>query len=455
MRQHGLRSILCAAALLASLGLPSPRVVADVPPPGLAAQVASLLPAVVAIRTIATTPQGTWYFEGSGFIIEPSGIIVTNRHVIAGAYQITVTVPGLPPLKATPLYISEGIDLALLKVDAAQTLPTVKLGDSDKVRIGDPVMLVGNPLGVGQSLSFGVVSALNRDIGETLYDHFIQTDGALNHGNSGGAMFNLAGEVVGINTGLTSSPGNTGSIGIGYAMPINDAKFIIDQYLRNGRVIHGTVGVRAQRMTDDLASAFGLDSARGAIVTGVAEHGPAAGKIRDGDIVLSVGTLDASDTRAVARLIASTPPGQTLDVKLLRAGVEQTVTVAVGMAESDPKKAMAVLGHAPEQAKVFATPSDPGMGLSALDDETRKKFALDADQQGVVVTSVEPRGVAADRRIVAGDVILSVDGNAVSNPLDVQQRLREVNGHHRPFAALLVAGARGTRWVALPLEADR
>ena len=151
----------------------------------------------------------------------------------------------------------------------------MKLGDSDTVRIGDRVMLLGNPLGVGELLSFGVVSALNRDIGETLYDHFIQTDAALNHGNSGGAMFNAAGEVIGINTGLTSSPGNTGSIGIGYAMPINDAKFGIDQFLRTGTVVSGTVGVHAQRMTADLAKAFGMDTARGAIVTGVVANGPA------------------------------------------------------------------------------------------------------------------------------------------------------------------------------------
>ena len=450
---YGLRGLFWIAALIAGLALPPSRAVADAPPLGLG-QIGSLWRAVVAIRTLATTPQGSWIFEGSGFIIDPSGIVVTNRHVIAGSYQITVTVPGLPPLKAKPLYISEGIDLALLKVDAGRPLPVVKLGDSDKVRIGDQVMLVGNPLGIGQSLSFGVVSGLNRNIGETLYDHFIQTDAALNHGNSGGAMFNMAGEVVGIDTGLTSSPGNTGSIGIGYAMPINDAKFVIEQYLRDGRVIHGTVGVQGQRMTDDLAAAFGLDSARGAIVTGVDEHGPAAGKIRGGDIVLRVGTQDASDTRAVARLIASTPPGQSLEVKLLRAGVEQTVSVTVAMAENDPKKAMALLGRPPEAAEVFATPSEPGMKLAAIDEEARKKFALGADQKGVVVTSVDPRGVAANRRIVAGDVILSVDGKAVSNPLDVQQYLREVSDRHRTFAALLVMGQKTARWVALPLEAD-
>ncbi len=455
MCQHSLRSILRIAVLLASLGLPLSRAAADVPPADLAGLAASLLRSVVTVRTVATTPQGRMYFEGSGFVIEPSGIIATNRHVIASAYQITVTVPGLQPRKATPLFISDGIDLALLKIDAGQPLPPVKLGDSDTVHIGDRVLLLGNPLGVGESLSFGVVSALNRDIGETLYDHFIQTDAALNHGNSGGPMFNAAGEVIGINTGLDSSPGNTGSVGIGFSMPINDAKFVIDQYLRDGRVVVGTVGVRAQHMTEDLAAAFALDSARGAIVTGVTPKGPAAGKIHEGDIILRVGDQDASDTRAAARLIATTPPGQRLDVRLLHAGVEQTVTVTVGMSENDPKKATALLGHAPEQSKMFATPSDPGMGLSAIDPQARRKFGLDPGLQGVVVTSVEPKGVAAERRMVVGDVIVLVDGKAVTRPLDVQQHLREVSDRHIPFAALLVAGERSTRWVALPLEADR
>ena len=157
----------------------------------------------------------------------------------------------------------------------------------------------------------------------------------------------------------------------------------------------------------------------------------------------------------MARLIAGTPPGQTLDVTLLRDGVEQSVTITVGKSEWDPKKGMAMLGHAPEQAKKFATPSDPGMGLSTIDVQMRMQFGLDADQPGVVVTSVDARGVAAERRIVVGDVILSVNGSAVSSPLDVQRRLREVSDMHRPFAALLVAGEKSTRWVALPLEADR
>jgi serine protease Do len=254
-------------------------------------------------------------------------------------------------LKGEPLFISEEIDIALLKVDAGQKLPTATLGDS--VSVGDTVMLVGNALGVGGSRSVGVISALDRDIGDAHYDHFFQTDGALNHGNSGGPMFDLQDEVIAIDTGLTSSPGNTGSVGIGYAMPINDVKFVIEQYLRDRRVNWGTVGVTSQRITEDLAVAFGLHGARGAIVTGVAEHSPASGKIREGDIILPVGAQDASDVRAVSRLIAEAPPGQSLDVMLLRAGVEQTVSITVAMSESDPKKAMALLGRPQEESKAF------------------------------------------------------------------------------------------------------
>ena len=452
MRILGLCGIFVAAMLLAAP--PAPAAAADVPA-SLADQLDVLLPAVVEVETLIATPHGKMYSIGSGFVIDPKGVIVTNRHVVAGSYEILVTVPGIGKLKAEPMYISEGIDLALLKIDAGRALPFVKLGDSDKVRVGDRVMLLGDPLGVGESVSFGVVSALNRDIGETLYDHFIQTDAALNHGNSGGAMVDMAGEVVAINTGLSSSPGNTGSVGVGYSMPINDAKFIINQFLRDGQVIVGTVGVHAQKVTEDLATAFGLTAARGAIVTGVDAHGPADGKILPGDIVLTVGAQDASDTHAVARLIAVTPPGQTLDVTLLRAGAEQAVTLAVAASTSGAKTGLSYLGRAPAQSMEFATPSDPGMELAPIDEALRHKFALPGDREGVVVTDVSPKGVAALRKIAVGDVILAVGGTPVRTPAEVRQQLRAVSDRHVPSAALLVAGDRNTRWVALPLEADR
>jgi serine protease Do len=453
MNWHDLRVYLCVMTLMGSLAL-SPARAASEPTQRLTDLAASVLPTVVAIQCIGTTPQGQTYYAGSGFIIDSSGVILTNRHVIAGTYEITAMVPGVGKLKARPLFISDGIDVALLKVDAGQKLPAVKLGDSDGVRIGDPVFLVGNPLGIGESLSVGVVSALNRDIGETMYDHFIQTDAALNHGNSGGAMFNAAGEVIGVNTGLTSSPGNTGSVGIGYAMPINDAKFITNQYLRTGTVVVGTLGVRAQRMTEDLAAAFGVETATGAIITHVAPDGPAAGKLREGDVVLQVGAQDATDTRAAARLIAATAPGQQLAIRLLRGGGEQFVTVTVGMSENDPAKVMAFLGRVPEQAALVATPSDPGMKLAAINETWRQTFGLDANQPGVVVTDVNPKSAAADRKIAAGDVILSVDGVSVNSVPEFRAALQAASDRHMRFAALLVAGERGPHWVSLPLEPD-
>jgi serine protease Do len=443
-----------AVALLMLAGIPWPLGAEELPP-GYAAQVAVLMPAVVAIETIATTPQGHMYFDGSGFIIDPSGIIVTNRHVIAGAWQITAVVPGIGGLNARVLYISSVLDIALLKVDAGRTLPTLRLGDSDKVRVGDEVLLLGNPLGVGLSLSHGVISALNRDIGESMFDHFFQTDGALNHGNSGGPMVNMQGEVIGINTALDSSPGNTGSIGIGFTMPINDARFVIDQFLRDGHVLAGTIGVEAQRVDDDLAAAMGLDRGRGLIVTAVSSSGPAAGHVQVGDIVLSVNGQDATDGRAMARLVAAAPPGKPLALHLLRHRAVQTVTVTVAAESSDPKAAMALLGHAPADARPYATPAHPGMRFGPLTAQERRRLALGDGVKGVAVTAVVPDSAAAERRIVVGDVILRVGDMPVTAPADVTREMRRAIAARQAFLALLVRQQHGPRWVALPLEADR
>jgi serine protease Do len=258
-------------------------------------------------------------------------------------------------------------------------------------------------------------------------------------------------------------------------MPINDAKFIIansryrpsrycpaswsarccDQFLKTGHVHAGTAGLRAQRVTKDLAAAFGLDAARGAIITEVDPKGPAAGKLRTGDIILRVNDQDASDMPAVARLIAMTPAGEVLHVQLLRGGAEQSVAVTVAERTEDPKVAMAVLGHAPAEKMAVATPSHPGMGLTPLTEPMRARLGLPPDDKGVVVTDVAQDGVAARRRIMAGDVIEAVGDHPVSTPEEVQQALKSVSDRHLPFAPLLVRGEHGPRWVPLELEADR
>lgn len=451
-----LASVVFATVTLAavSVGRPATAAIAEIPP-DLADRVANLLPSVAVINTVASSPQGSMYFRGSGFVVDPSGYIATNRHVIASAYQITVTLPDFPPLSAKAVFISSRLDLALLKVDAGKPLPAVKLGDSDTVRVGDSVLLIGNPLGVGRSLSTGVVSGVNRDINETMYDHFIQTDAALNHGNSGGPMFNLKGEVIAVNSALQSSPGNTGSIGIGYSLPINDVKFVIEQYMKTGQVEGGTVGVRGQRITQDLAAAFGMDKPIGAIVTEVDPKGPAAGKIKNGDIILRVENQDASDMPAVARLVAFTPPGQKLQFTLLRDGVEQIVEVPVVDLAADPKYAMSVLGRAPNEMVAFATPSNPGMTFAALTDPIRKKYMLQSTENGVVVTAVNKNSAAEQLQISEGYVVELVGDRQVNQPEDVQPALKALSDQHKSFAPLLIRGEQGPRWVALRLDPDR
>jgi serine protease Do len=451
--RHVLALAVAVFGAVAALSPLRPAVAADAAVE-LAAVVEQVIPSVVAIQTIAQTPEGRMFFSGSGFIIEPSGIIVTNKHVIKGADEITVYVPHLRPLKATVLYVSERIDLALLKVDAGKPLPVVKLGNSDAVKIGDHVALIGNPLGIGESVSEGVVSALNRDIRETPYDNFIQTDAALNHGNSGGAMFNMQGEVIGINTGLYSSPGNTGSIGLGFAMPINDAHFIIDQYLKTGHVHGGWVGVDAQALTPELAKAFGVQDVRGAIVTFVDEKGPAANKLRVGDVVLSVGEQDASDMRAVARLIASRSSGTVLPVLLVRDGVARTVEIPVAEIYNDPKRAMAMIGRMRDDGMAMATPSDPGMVFAEMSEAVRAKFGLGPETTGVVVAEVTPKSAAALANIAAGDVIERVRDVPVSTPHELRLLLDATAHEQRHYAALLILGQKGRRWVPLPIELD-
>jgi serine protease Do len=448
------RAVLLGGALMAGSLATSLRAAASSPPPDLADRVAPLLPSVVSIRTVIESPTGRQSVVGSGFIITQSGVVATNQHVVVGGSEITVTISGMDPLRAKPLYVAEYLDFALLKVDADKPLPAVTLGDSDKVRVGDTVMLLGNPLGVGESLSVGVISALGRDIGDGRFDRFFQTDAAINHGNSGGAMFDLQGQVVGINSAIYSSPGNTGSIGIGFAMPINNVKLVLDQYQSNGKVVIGSTGVRAQHMTPELAAAFGMSTTAGSIVTAVLPGGTADGKLRPGDIMLKIGSQDATDTSALARLVVQSVPGTTYPVTFLRDEAIHTVTVTIGREEIDPLKALARPAVASSDAAWFMKPSDPGFELTAIGPAERKRFLLDDRTDGVVVTRADPRA-AASRAIEAGDVIISINGHPIRQPVDVEHELRTLGAANRTSAALLVKGERGTRWVALPLQEDQ
>jgi serine protease Do len=421
--------------------------------PGLADRVAQLMPTVVNIETVAVTGGGRMFFFGSGVVVDPSGVIVTNRHVVQNAESIMVSGRSLQRMAAKPIYVGIELDIALLKVEAPAPLPVVTFGNSDTLRLADPVVVIGNPLGIGESVSAGIVSALNRNIRETPYDDFIQTDAAINHGNSGGAMFNMAGELVGITTALYSSDGNTGNIGLGFAMPANDAKFVIAQVLKTGQVRHGWAGVHLQGLTPDLAAAFGLPAMHGAIVSRVDPNGPAVGAIRVGDVLVKIGDQPETDIRALARQFAEASIGATLPVHLLRDGVAQTVAITIAEYPGDRDEAVRLKSQRAASPVAVATAAEPGMHLAALTPDLRARYKVDDGVTGVVVTDVQPGSAAAAQKIAAGDVVLQVRDAPVNSPEALTDRLRDLAARKVSYAALLVQSGRGTQWVALPLAA--
>jgi serine protease Do len=341
------------------------------------------------------TPPRRGTVFGSGFIIDPSGIILTNQHVIDGAVQVNITVRGMPPLQASIIYAGNRIDLAMLKVNAGTPLMAAKLGDSDTAQVGDPVVAIGNPLGIGESASAGIVSALNRNLKESIYDDFIQTDASINHGNSGGPLFNLNGEVIGIDSALYAPGTETGSVGLGFALPINVVKFVVDEVLTAGHVHIGYIGVLRQSMTPTLAAAAGLTQARGAIVTEVTVPGPAQGTVQVGDVILEVGGEQFADTRALARMVAMAPIGHSLPILLWRNGAQRTVAVTVA---EMPNVAQPNTPAAVQKAALDAV-ANPGLTGSAITNAIRAKYHLGTSQSGVVVTDVVPWGHGGDQWI--------------------------------------------------------
>ncbi len=303
-----------------------------------------------------------------------------------GGVQINITVRGMPPLQAKTIYAGRRIDLAVLKVEVGAPLQAAKLGDSDTVLVGDPVVAIGNPLGIGESASAGIVSALNRKLRESIYDDFIQTDASINHGNSGGPLFNMNSEVIGIDSALEAPGTETGSVGLGFALPINVVKFVVDQVLKAGQVHIGYIGLQLQLMTQKLAAGAGLSQARGAIVAAVNANGPVQGIVQVGDIILAAGGRQFTDTRAAARIVAMTPIGQSWPILLRRNGVQQTVSVTVaelptiaepGTPARSPKTLLAVVAN-------------PGLTGAPITNAIRAKDKLRASQTGVVVTNVVP-----------------------------------------------------------------
>ncbi len=391
---------------------------------------------------------------GSGFIIDPTGLIVTNNHVIDGADEISVILNDGTKLKAELVGKDSKSDLALLRVHYQKPLKFVKFGDSDKLRLGEWVIAIGNPFSLGGTVTAGIVSARHRDINSGPYDNYIQTDAPINRGNSGGPLFDLNGEVIGINTAIISPSG--GSIGIGFAIPSNSAVPVLDQLQKYGEARRGWLGVRIQEVTDELAESLGIGRARGALVAGVDEKGPAkpAG-IEPGDVVTTFDGHAIKEMRDLPRIVADTPVGKQVDVVLIRKGKQQTLKVTVGRLKDEAKVAAVDTKKNAEPEHKSVVQKTLGLELSSLTAEVRKKYKIRDTVKGVLVTGVDP-GAASDvpdKHLAAGDVIVEVQYQAVGTPADLQKRVDELKSQGKKVAVLLVSNGNGeTRFVALNLN---
>ncbi len=391
---------------------------------------------------------------GSGFIIDPAGYIVTNNHVIDGADEITVTLQDNTSLKATLVGRDERVDLAVLKVTPDKPLASVDFGDSDGSRVGDWVLAIGNPFGLGGTVTAGIVSARGRDIRQGPYDDFIQTDAAINRGNSGGPLFNMDGQVIGINTAIYSPSG--GSIGIGFSIPSSMARNVVSQLRDFGHARRGWLGVQIQQVTPDIAESLGLHPATGAMVAGVSDNGPAAAaKIHGGDIILKFNGQDVKEMRALPRIVAETEIGKQVPVVLWRDGKSMIVQASIAeLPDDQQQQASATPDKKAPPPSVTSELEGLGMRVSPITDDLRGKYSIGADQKGVVITDVMG-SPASDRGLKPGDVIVEVQQEAVTTPADVQSRVDRYRKQDRKTVLMLIQSSDGLRWVPLPLATDK
>jgi serine protease Do len=388
---------------------------------------------------------------GSGFVIDASGIVITNNHVIKDANDITVNFNDGSKLKAEVVGRDEKTDIAVLRVKPVKPLKAVKFGDDQSAKVGDWVIAIGNPFGFDSSVSAGIVSARNRNIRSGPYDNFIQTDAAINRGNSGGPLFNMRGEVIGINTAIISPSG--GSIGIGFAVPASTALPVIDQLRNFGETRRGWLGVRIQEVDDGIAETLGLGRVRGALVAGVDDKGPAkpAG-IEAGDVIVKFDGKDVRNSGELPRIVAQTPVGKAVPVVLFRKGKEEIKQVTLGRLEDGERQASARPASG-ESAAPQATRRVLGMELQPLTAEARRRHGIKDGVRGVVVGRVDPESNAATKRLQTGDVIVEVGQEAVSSVQDVADRVEKLKKESRRSALLLVANAQGElRFVAVTIE---
>lgn len=416
-------------------------------------------PAVVNISTWkvhpATNPGETptrVKVFASGFVVDPSGIIITNKHVIDGALGLTATFSNGERAHARLLVAAEMLDLAILKVDVGRPLPALKWANSDALQIGDPVLTIGNQLGLGMSASAGIVSALNRDLQDSPFDSYIQTDATINHGNSGGPLIDRNGDVLGITTALYNPQENGGFIGIGFAIPSNTASFVENFLLDPNHPKPGWLGVTLQDMNTELSEALGVPQSGGAIISAVAPSGPAdQASLHVGDVVETINGTPESDSRAFNRAIVMLKVGEPAHLTIWRDGKQKDVdATAAAWPNYMPYGGMM---HGAMAEAVMARPPDSGMTLAAITDEARKKYGLDPKLTGVLVASVEQDCEARELGIEPGDVIKAVQGEAVASPADIAHAMQSAHEQRRPYLAVLVQRNQQLRWLPLSISA--
>src|SRR6202142_96579 len=377
---------------------------------------------------------------GSGFIIDASGLGVTNNHVISDADEISVILNDGSILKAEIVGRDTKTDLALLRVKPVKPLKAVKFGDSDKLRLGEWVIAIGNPFSLGGTVTAGIVSARNRDIQSGPYDNYIQTDAAINRGNSGGPLFNLNGEVIGVNTAIISPSG--GSIGIGFAVPSKTALAVIDQLRQFKEVRRGWLSVRIQQVTDEIADSLSIKPPRGALIAGIDDKGPAkpAG-IEPGDVIVKFDGQDIKEMRDLPKIVAETPVGKDVEVTIVRKGKEEKKTVKLGRLEDEKQAALSPKKDGAEEKTVVK--KGLGLDLANLTDELRKKHNIKDKVKGVLITGVDANSAAAEKRLTPGMVIAEVQQQPVGSAAELQQRIEKLKKDGKKAVVLLVVTPEG------------
>lgn len=481
-RYKAMAALTLIAIMLASI-LPLPPVSAYQRPDSFADLVEKLSPAVVNISASQVEerrrlnlpkgfPFGNDFFNfrgennqnqeprrtqslGSGFLIDASGLIVTNNHVVEKSDEITVFLANGDSYSAEVVGRDPKVDLAVIKIEREEPFPFVPWGDSEAERVGDWVIAIGNPFGLGGSVTSGILSARGRAPagGSGSEVDFIQTDAAINRGNSGGPLFNTDGQVIGINTAIFSPSG--GSVGIGFAIPSNDAELIVSELIENGRVRRGWLGVSIQTFTDELAASKGLEEGGGIIITSINPDGPAQKYgFKVGDIILNWAGKETQDSRELQRAVARTRVGDTIKVKVMRDQKEITLSVEVAEQPAD------LFGSAdPEASPENKSPLDDhvlvqGMDLLPLNDLIRERFSINEDVQGVFIARIDRSSAAFKSGFREGMVITQVNSNDVTEPNEIVGLIEEAIAAERPSVLALISTGAGTLFLALPVEAD-